>query len=41
VLFSGHEIGAGSEHELVDLAGRMPADEAAEDVGEIGLEVDR
>jgi hypothetical protein len=33
-------LGVGPGHELVDLAGVVAVDEAAEDVGEIGLGID-
>jgi hypothetical protein len=38
-LLSGHLGGVGPGHELVDLAGRVAVDEAAEHVGGIGLGV--
>jgi hypothetical protein len=34
-------LGCRPKHELVDLAGGMSVDEAVEDVGEIGLGVER
>jgi hypothetical protein len=38
---SGHLGGVGPGHELVDLAGKVAVDEAAEDVGEVAVGVDR
>jgi hypothetical protein len=35
-LSSGHGIGVGPGHELVDLTGGVAVDEAADDVGELG-----
>ena len=44
-MFSGHGFewlsGVGPGEELVDLALRMSGDDAADDVGEVGLGIDR
>jgi hypothetical protein len=38
---SGHGGGVGPGHELVDLAGGVAVDEPGEEVGEVGLGIDR
>jgi hypothetical protein len=42
-MLSGHPVGwgVGPGHELVDLAGGVAVDETGQDIGEIGLGIDR